>query len=232
MPIPIFPPSREGDLVAWSTNFDQHIMTSALTFGLTAPQASAYNVLHNAFVSAYNIAINPATNSRTNTIIKNNAKEELLGAENGARELVRIIQADPDTTDGMRGTLGLRVRDDIPTPVPVPDVAPSVIITGAIGRTINVRLRDQENPDSRGKPEGVQGATVVYHVGETAPADPTEWVFAMNTSRTIIDVEIPATVDAGSKVWVTAFWFNPRKESGPAGAPQSVRISDGLAAAA
>jgi hypothetical protein len=34
-----------------------------------------------------------------------------------------------------------------------------------------------------------------------------------------IDVVFPATVEPWSKVWLTAFFFNPRARSGPAAMP-------------
>lgn len=232
MPVPIFPPTRDADLVTWSTNFDTLITASAATYGLDAGQASGYNTLHSAFISAYDIATNPNTNSKANVNAKNVAKESLLNDANGAWELVDIIQAYPGTTDIMRGQLGLRIPDTTPTPVPAPATAPDLSIISTFGRTIKVRLRDQENPDTRGKPDGVQGATVIYHVGDTVSADPAEWTFAMNTSKTVFEVDIPGTVPAGSKVWLAAFWFNARKESSPAASPESTVIAEGLSAAA
>ncbi len=231
MPVPIFPPRKDADLVTWSTNFDTLITSSAATYGLDAAQASGYNVLHNAFVSAYNIATNPNTNSKANVNAKNVARESLLNDANGAWELVDIVQAFPGTTDTMRGQLGIRIPDG-PTPVAAPSTAPDLSILSTFGKTIKVRLRDQLNPDSRGKPAGVQGATIVYHVGDTVPSDPAEWSFAMNVSKTVFDVELPASVPAASKVWLTAFWFNARKESSPAASPEYTVISDGVAQAA
>jgi hypothetical protein len=73
---------------------------------------------------------------------------------------------------------------------------------------------------------------MLYFVGEAAPADPAAWLFAMNTSKTLFDFEIPAGVAAGAKVWLTAFWFNNKKEPSPAATPESLRVSEGLSAAA
>lgn len=231
-PVPVFPPSKDADLLSWSSNFDSLITASAVTYGLDAGQATAYTALHDSFVSAYNISQNPNTNSKANVNAKNVAKDNLLNGSGGAWDLVDIVQAFPGTTDVMRGQLGLRIPDSDPTPVPAPSTAPDLSIISTFGRTIKVRLRDQENPDSRGKPDGVQGATVIYHVGESAPSDPAQWTFAMNVSKTTFDVEVPSSIEAGSKVFLTAFWFNARKESSPAASPEHTIIGDGLAAAA
>ncbi len=231
MPIAVFPPRKDSELVAWASNFSTQITATPTTFGLNAAQATAFAALYSALNSAYNRATNPNTNSKAAIIAKNNAKENLLNGPGGAWELVDIVQAFPGTTDEIRGELGLRIPD-APSPIPAPTAAPDLSILSLLGRTVKVRLRDQENPDRRGKPEGVQGATVLYFVGENAPADPSSWLFAMNTSKNLFDFEIPAAVSAGDKVWLTAFWFNNKKDAGPAATPESIRVSDGLSLAA
>lgn len=73
---------------------------------------------------------------------------------------------------------------------------------------------------------------MLYFVRAEPPADPASWLFAMNTSKTLFDFEIPATVSAGAKVRLSAFWFNNKKQPSPAATPESVRVSDGLSQAA
>lgn len=232
MPIPVFPPVKEADLLAFSANFDAKITATPVRYGLTAAQATAYAPLHAAFASALAATTNPNTNSKQAVIAKNQAKENLLNGAGGAWELVDIVQAFPGTTDAFRGELGLRIPDVEPTPVPAPAVAPVLIIEATMNRVVKIRLKDAEDPESRGKPEGVQGATILYHVGPTAPLQPSEWTFLANTSKSTVDADIPATVPANSNVWLTAFWFNARKQSSPPAAPQSTSIGGGLAMAA
>ena len=86
---------------------------------------------------------------------------------------------------------------------------------------------------SRKKPEGVKGATVFYHVGAAAPTQLSAWTFYVNTTKTTLDVDLPASVAAGSQVWFTAFWRNPKDQSGPATTPVSTFMQyGGLAQAA
>jgi hypothetical protein len=61
-------------------------------------------------------------------------------------------------------------------------------------------------------------------VGATAAADISAWKFEGNTGRTNVEVVFPSTVAAGAVVWLTAFWFNGRKQSGPACAPVSTNV--------
>jgi len=170
-------------------------------------------------------------NTRTPSAIvtKNNAKIALLA---DARELAAIIRANPNVTDTQKSNLGLHVPNPEPSPVPVPEFPPVLNVERTFGRTVRIRLRDMENPDRRGKPDGVIGATVLYYVGATVPDDVTAWSFYCNEGRTLIDVTIPTSVAEGSKIWITAFWFNTRKESSPAATPIYTTVIGGLVEAA
>jgi hypothetical protein len=230
--IPVFPPTKENELLAFSSNFANLITATPTTFGLVAAQATAYAALHLAFSDAYATIITPAGNSKSNIAIKNQAKEALLYAPGGAWQLVNIIQAFPGTTNAMRTDLGLRIPDTEMTPVPPPEVQPLLYIVSQLGRVIKLKLRDRSNEESRSKPPGVSGATVLYYVGDDEPTSTSNYIFSSNTSRTVFDVEIPQTVAAGSRVWFTAFWFNAKMESGPIATPVTVRVDDNLALAA
>lgn len=232
MPIPYFPPPREADLVSWSANFATKISATPVAFGLTAAQATAFSALNSTWASAYTTASEHGTNSSAAIIAKNTAKQNLLNGGNGARQLVAIVRAFPTITKSQLADLGIRPRDVVPTPVPPPARAPDLSIVSVAGRTVKIRMRDAENPDRRGKPVGVQGASVMTFVGAAPPADPLDWSLMLNTSRTVVDLEFPSTVPAGSLVWISAFWFNARKQTSPAAAIQSTNIAGGLAMAA
>jgi len=222
--IPIFPPARDADLDVWTQNFSTKISVAPTSIGLTAGMATAYSALSATWSSAYAASINPLTNSRANTLAKRTAKQALLNGPGGARQLVAIIQAFPGTSDFMRGELALRVRDAEPTPSPTPDAAPLASVVGAFGHTITVRLRDAKKEDSRKKPAGVQGASVFYQIGDTLTAN---WVFSGNTNRTTYLLDIPDTVPEGETVWITANWFNPAKDTGPAATPIFTKVQYG-----
>lgn len=225
-------PSREADLLNWSNNFNNVINLSPTAFGLTAGQCTVFGVLHTSWNNAYTDATQPSTRTPSAIQLKNDSKFAMINNAGGIRALVNIIQAHPGTTNQQRVDLGITVSDAEPSPVPAPATAPDLSIISIFNRTVKIRLRDVENADRRGKPDGVQGATILLFVGEDAPADPMEWNFALNTSTTLLDMDFPATIAAGAKVWLTAIWFNARKENSPPATPVSVRLSDGLAKAA
>ena len=99
------------------------------------------------------------------------------------------------------------------------------------GRTASLRLHDAAQPTRRGKPLGVSGAAVFSYVGAAAPADLAAWTFEGNTSRTRVDVLFPTSVPAGATVWFTAYWFNERKQAGPACDAVSANLPGGSVSA-
>ena len=142
-------------------------------------------------------------------------------------EVMRVIQAMPTVTNEQRAELGLRIRDVEPSPVPVPDTAPVVEIASMNGWLARLRLREAGS-ERRGKPTGVIGANIYTFTGAEPPTELTDWVFEGETTRTIFDVQFPGTLAAGTKVWVTACWKNPRFQVGPASTPISMLVGGGI----
>jgi len=234
MPIPVFPQSKEADLLAWSSAFSALITASPTSYGLTAAQATAYATLHSTFASAYAIAIDPNSNSKANVQGKNAAKEALLYGPGGAWQLVNVCQAWPSMNDSRRTQLNIRVPDTDPTPVPVPSESPVIDVVSTFGTTIRVKVHQaSEGPTTpSGKPEGVKGASVCWFAGENPPADPVLFHFGANTTKNVVDVQLPATTTPGAKVWLTAFWFNNKMQSGPGATPVSIHIPGTMSMAA
>ncbi len=216
-------PSREADLRTWAKNFSDHVEEGPATYGVTVEQSSAMVNANDEFDDAYLKANDPTTRSPTSIQQKNTRKKELIVE---IRKLVAIIQAFPGTTDTMRRALGITVRDVDPTPEPVPATAPSIDVTAVDGYTIKIRLHGTESP-RRGKPAGVQGAAVFSAVGDSAPTALSDWTFQGNTTRTDVTVQMPGSMAPGTKVWLTAFWYNRKAQSGPATTPTSTYVGYG-----
>jgi hypothetical protein len=223
MNMPDFLPTREAELVVWSTNFNTLINATPTTYGLTEPQATGYETLHSAFDSAFQASQDPTTRTPANIVAKNTAMNNL---RTNARLLARIIQAAPAVTDEMKAGLGLTVRKTEPSPINPPTELPVLEVTERFGAVVRIKLHDGSG-SRRGKPDGVQGASVFSYVGATPPADASGWKFEGNTTKTITEVEFPAGTAPGTTVYLTAFWYNPRGQSGPGCAPVSTNIAGG-----
>src|SRR5438477_402593 len=85
----------------------------------------------------------------------------------------------------------------------------------AQAESFTVRLRDQESPHRRARPRHVSGAEVFYAVAEHAPARFEDWRRGGLTMSAKATVRLPL-LPPGTKVWLSARWFNGRGESGPA----------------
>jgi hypothetical protein len=114
-----------------------------------------------------------------------------------------------------------------PSPIPPPADAPGLDILSVSGWTVKIKLHDTASSAKRGKPPGVTGASIFSFVGAEAPADIGSWQFEGNTGKTKGTVTFPNTLAAGAQVWITAFWFNGRKQSGPACAPVPTNLQGG-----
>lgn len=226
MPTVTFPASDTG-LLAWSLNFSTRITAAPVPLGLTAAQATAYGTLHTNFSNAM-AAIDPGERSKSLVSAKNAARSAL---KTSARQLASIIQGQPAVTDAQKIDLGLTVRN-APTPIPPPANAPGITILSTAGNTVKLRLIDAVDSANRGKPAGVDGASVFSFVGAAAPTEEAEWNFEGVTSKTRIDIVFPETITPGARVWFTAFWFNARKQNGPAATPVGTNIPGGAAMAA
>ena len=218
-----FPPDREAELVTWANNLGAKITSSPTTYGLVAGQCTTYNTLLSAFVNSFNIAQADATRSPMNVALKDQAKANLVA---NIRLLGGIVQRFPATTNAMRLDLGLPVRVQR-APIPAPSSAPMVDVKSVAGRIASLRLIDAANPTRRGLPPGTIGASVFSFVGASAPADLASWKFEGNTGRTKFDISFPTTVASGATVWFTAYWFNPRKQTGPVSDPVSANLPGG-----
>ena len=219
-------PYRQEDLRAWGDRFSLTLELDPGGYGTTAEQASIVRLAYDDFAVALARATNKTTNSEVNTRLKNDARKAMVEK---ARELVRIIQAWPGITDAKRDALGITVPDPEPTPLPAPSAPPTVEVVAVLGHTVKVRLK---GGSGRGKPMGVIGATLMTYVGPEVPTDLEAWCFKQMVSKTTEDIKFPPTVPAGSKVWITAFWFSRVSKTSRAAVPVSVYLADGVTKAA
>jgi hypothetical protein len=218
-------PTTDQGLLDWTANFAAKIILTPGDWGLTPIQATDYDALKSAYANALAVAINPATRTRVTIAQKASARSDLIAQ---TRLLVSIVEGQATLSDAQRIDLGLTVRKS-PAPIPAPADAPRIDLLGMNGRTLSIRLHDGSGT-TRGKPANVSGATVFTAVGESAPADLSGWTFQLNTGRTSASIVFDADLPAGTKVWITACWFNPRKQPGPIALPQSSLIQYGAPA--
>lgn len=215
-------PSRLSDLAVFFTNMRALIGDSPTVYGLTAAQGETFVTKATVFLELFNQTEKP--DERTPALIeaRDDAKKDLVAY---TRKIVGIIQDQPTTTNQMRAALGITIREPSVTPVPPPTRAPQLDVTAVTGWTVKLRVHDGSG--NRRKPDGVQGANIFSFIGDQPPTELAAWKFEGGISKTTGTVEFDHTLAPGTKVYLTAFWFNPRLQSGPACTPVPTQINYG-----
>lgn len=222
-------PASDQGLRNFARNMSEIVTNDPVVLGLSVGQATSLASAYSSYDAALSLAIDPGTKTIATVAAKNTARANLKTI---IKQYAAIIQAHPTVTNEQRAELGLTIRDTEPSPKPVPAFAPGLLVERVTGRTVDVRLQDTQNPDSRGRPVNVDGAVVCTHVGANPPSNINDWFKAAITSRTQLSVSFDSELPAGTQVWILAYWFNPRKEAGPACAPVPVELGGGVSQAA
>lgn len=216
-----FPPS-DNALLAWSANFLALLTASPTTYGITIAMATAYGAVHADYATNL-AACDPNARNKSSVVAKNQSRINLKAA---ARLLSNTINGVATVTDAQKTALGLNVRAK-PSPIPAPSDAPGLDIVSVYAWTVKIKLHDSAAGSKRGRPAGVSGAGLFSFVGDIAPTNIALWNFEGNVGKTIIDIAFDSSNPSGTKVWFTAFWFNNRKQSGPACPPASTNLQGG-----
>lgn len=222
-------PRKDSLLLPYALNFSTRITASPITFDLVAADATALSAVFTPYQTAMAAIAAPGAKSPSGVATKNAARASMVPV---LRELYAKVQASTSVSDANKGLLGVRVRKASPTPLPAPSSKPAVIVKSVSGWAVTVALRDSVDTATRGKPAGVLGAAVFSFVGEAPPSEIKQWKFEGNTGQTTVVVEFDPTLAAGTRVWITAFWFNPAKMSGPACDPVGTNLQGGGVAVA
>ena len=168
-------------------------------------------------------ACDPAVRNKTAVATKNAAKATL---KNAATLLANKVYSTAAVTNAQKIELGIPPRN-APSPIPAPALAPVIEVQSVNAWTVKIRLKDAASGSRRGKPPGVSGASVFSYVGPAVPTDISAWKFEGNVGRTTVDVVFNESLASGTRVWLTAFWFNGRKQSGPACPPVGTHLQGG-----
>ena len=223
-----FLPSRDALLLAWSANFNSVAGGSPTSVGLTAGQMTSYGTAHSAFAAAYAVVTDPSTKTVTSVAAKDASIKSLKLL---ARQYAKIVNAYPPTTNIQRLALGLTPRAATVSPIHAPTEAPVMEVVATMGRSLKLKLHGTGTA-LRGKPAGCAGAAIYSFMGLTPPANLADWKSEGSATRTIFTIVFPPTAPAGSQVWLSAAWFNPRNQTGPACTPVEAWIAGGVSAAA
>jgi hypothetical protein len=217
----------DADLASGSANAVSIITPVPATYGVTAPQITAYGVLTTNFNDLLALAIAPATRTPVSIADKNNAKDTLKEA---SVNLAKIITATQTVTNAMLIALRMNERV-IPTPRPVPGTPPTVEVISVAGRLVTIRVHDTET-EGRGLPFGAVGANIYSYAGPTAPSDPREYHFEGMATRAKTQIVFPDSVASGATIWLSAQWVSRRGDTSVGSTPMCFTLQGGALPAA
>jgi len=215
-------PATDTGLLQWAQNIVTLVTPTPANYGLVAGDVTTFTAL----VTSYSTALagcDPALRNKSAVVAKNTARTALKA---GASLLVNKVYASPTVTDAQKTALGVPPRRT-PSPVPAPTSKPGIVVKSVSGRTVSIKLSDTSSSAKRGKPPGCSGASVFTFIGTAPSTDISLWKFEGNTGRTTVEISFPPGTAGGTQVWVTAFWFNGRKQSGPAAEPVTTFLQAG-----
>jgi hypothetical protein len=211
-------PSKDADLVTWSSNFAAVITAAPTSYGLSSGQASAYTTLDTAFATAYEAAINPGTRTPVTVATKDSARNALVA---NARSLAKIAQGYSGITPELLADAGLTVRDPVPSPIPPPTSMPIISLLTASSLNITLRFKDSVLSNPRSRPDGATSMQLFWTDALTPGADVATYKFAGNATRVPFAVPFESA-QAGKVITFRGRWVNAKGQYGP--------TSDALAA--
>jgi hypothetical protein len=222
-----FIPTKDADLLTWAQAYSDHITATPIPFGLTAAIATVLAGYVTGYQTALAAATNGSTRGKATVLAKDNAKRTLVLY---IRQTAKQIQGTMTVTDEQRQDLGLPIPKQR-APIPAPGMSPDIDILSTFGNTVRLKVHNSTS-GRRGKPPGVASITLFSFVGAVPPTEAMGWHMEGSTTKNIMDVVFPGSVEPGAKVWFTAFYANAKEQSGPASAPVGTNLPGGAAMAA
>jgi hypothetical protein len=217
-------PSREADLLSWSSNFSAKITADPTAFGLSVQDATDLEPLVAAYATIYQTASDPHTRTPVAIANKRTAKADLIAR---LRSLAQRIQPNRKVSAAQRKELGLPVRDRTLSPVPAPSDKPVLELCSEDVCRHTIRLHNEAHPTQRAQPQGTVGAqifTYVADVGEQPPQDLEQWTLHGLATRSRFEVTYHSR-DVGKKAYIAARWFNLKGQVGPRSDPVARTIA-------
>lgn len=204
-------PSSDGDFNAWLQNFVNYVVTNSVDLGVSAGEVTALRNARTDWVSQYaanGTAQAAATSARQ---AKDDSRDN---AESLLRPLVGGLQSRTTVTDAQRQAMGITVRATTRTAVGPPTTKPVATIDTSQRLRHTISFFDELTPDSRAKPDGVQGCEIWTKIGNSAPAGPDDVKYLALDTRTPYLTEFDAA-DAGKTAYYMLRWVSTRGEPGP-----------------
>ena len=194
--------------------------TNAERLGTNALALSVFNETFAKWETNWTLYDNKDTKTKTVIDDKDDLRDEI---EPLVREIQNKAEVSDNITNQARVILRVPKRDDIRTRIEAPTVAPDMTIEKREFLKAVIRFHNPDDPDTKAKPNGVEGVEVFQYIGDNPPAFD-EWTFIGSTGRFLFPITYMAE-EAKMTAHIVSRYRNPRGEVGPWSDPIVVDIS-------
>ena len=209
--MPDYIPPADADFAAWITTFRNGLNTEPATFGFLPADVTTLQNLATDFDDARNSNDSAQAQAQAARAEKD-AKRSLV--EDFIRGRVARIQTLPAVTDAQRNLLGITVRSSTRTAVVAPDTKPVGTLDTSQRLQHTINFVDELTPNTRAKPDGVQGCEVWVKVDGPPPVDPSELKYLATDTRTPYLAQYDGS-QGGKLAHYMLRWRSTRGETGP-----------------
>lgn len=201
-------PGGSAELAAFVENLYAKVSAAPGNYGLTAADMTALDTMKSAFKTVLGDYDEKRIASGVARILKDDTKDAL---EVMVRAFVKTIQANPTTTNEMRGGLQINIPDTTHTPIPAPDELPVVAIDTLVPQRHRIVFSGET---SRAKPKGVRALEIWMKLGGDATGNEADYQFlAQDTDSPYIKQFVAA--DSGKQAHYLFCWVNSKGDRGP-----------------
>jgi hypothetical protein len=215
-------PRADADFDAWLQNFVDYTVANAAALGLAPAQVDSVQAVQTNWGINYPASISAQATANSAVQAKNDSRGN---AEAVIRGTVGMIQANSAVSDAQRQALGITVRSTSRTAAGPPTSRPVAMIDTSQRLRHTINFSDESTPNSRAKPDGVQGCEIWMKVGDPAPAGPNELHYLALDTRTPYVTDFEAA-HAGKTAYYMLRWISTRGETGPWSATVSGTITN------
>jgi len=224
MPSHDYIPSSEAARVAWLNHFAAWMTTYGAAHGFTPAEIAEVVAAAADAEAAYNDSITAQAASRAAVVTKQHAIADGLSL---ARDDVKRLQADPNTTDGDRADAGITVPDPTKTPSSPKDVhevdSPDCGLDFSRRHEITVHVGfNPHNEHQNARPSCAVGCMLQCHRGGI-PEHEEDWVnLSIVTDSPFIH---SINEDQPIEMAYRACWIGKKMNLGPYGDPAVCTVS-------
>jgi hypothetical protein len=209
--MPDFIPRSDADFSAWLKNFITYANANTTDLGLTPADITPVQTSGTELDTLRATSDSMQAQSQAATADKDAKRSD---TEDLVRGLVARIQAHPAVTDAQRSGLGITVRATTRTAVGAPDTKPVATVDTSQRLQHTINFVDETTPNSRGKPDGVQGCEIWVKVDGPPPVDAGELRYLATDTRTPYVAAYDGS-QGGKIAHYMVRWVSTRGETGP-----------------